>query len=1409
VANDVPKFRDVVSEDIPKFRDVATGKPERVSDPFKQAVAGISDIATGIPAILGLAGSGLQAGYGHLTSDDDKPFKQRFAEAMSEGTDKSLLDIGLGGREFVNEALGIAEPISTEDQAARLIGGFIPIPGIALAANASRLAKAANLGINLLTPAVKRGPGFARRGALQLGLGTGIEQGIRALTDDPDKYPLIFSERALSGGVAPEEPSLQGGAGLDQLDQPLEGVTAKLMAGTDAKVAGFRDVIPKFRDVTDKKLTEQEKALIELDRQFERNDDLDTVKTVATIIGAVLVGGVGIKMVRSHALKKLDANAPFGVNVHDKSELAGRLKEATPSEIPGIISDARIQGHQFMIEEGVDKGHGLGNALREQGHSADDINAVVSNSHADVRGVSNEAASTGNFKQGTGINTHSLDELDIQFEALGKRGNDTFEFDGEVFNKQKVFDEAMVAGAEINRVRNTSGKPALWRQGITNAQLQRAFDVGQSNTEVKALMKKYGDVFDAHLDYSVKLKLLDQTTADNFRTTFKNVDGTNGYVPLYDAKPRKFFENLKRWFGFYSNKADEMDMIAEHHAREVGGKIKPLGVRAAARTYSAHNIEHANISAYHNQALGHLSATKVSADGTISRSRIVRTTNMAGEEVRTIEFVPSGKLAKTGRETRLIGVGKIGDDASNVKIKLVGDDKTISKIFSKEGQAEFSVPELKKSAPFADEVFIVQQEGQLRAYHVPDAVVRAALDVNPQLSPTLKFFNHYKRLFTASTVGKYSVFAPIANIFAQQQIALTTFAREGFVAGWKTFPQSIKGTYDVLMTNGAKEVADFLAQRLATNTGIGRIAPELMADWQQRLAKRYTNSLVTKFRGETGRIGGSIGAETFTGSLNEFKAGVGNNFSDTFGADQMGLVIRMWKGWNNAMHEGPAFGAMQKRLGEIIIESGGKTPTPRQFRDSADWAKTVAGDMRRIGASEMAKRFNAAVPFSAAMVQSWNALGTAAKHDFGKFMAGAATLIGLPTVTEMLHAEVLGMTGETWKDDKGKEWTYNDYYWNGYTTQQRADNFIYMIPGKPPWEAIIMPVSPEWGLFRGAVMDGLDMVLGLSEVGNIAQADRGNDKVSRDQFKSAFIRAADIPVPPPVAAAFAAIGVDLRFGFQIDKTLDNPEDPGTKLSFWRGTPLGQGERVSRRGVTSKFVGGHLNTQAVAVLNEIFGSGGALYVKVHEAFNSGMNLGEDPSVGKAFSMSVEAFGQGLLTSLRWTQPLFGKTLRPTANDEIAKELFLRRKNLDVLIADGANYFGGGLKSKSGRPNVGDSVVLKGDPIHKKLVADANNVKKHISNLDKTISDLRRRISIIGSSTNFPSLRARDDRIDAITLEIQAHKAKQMGQLSNYEARVSKILSDRFKREINIDLSTQVARPGGLASQVFPKLPQTSR
>ena len=183
----VPKEFEVVDEP-----DITTNK--RVSNPIKQGIAGLTDIVTGLPALAGLAGSGIQAGYNTLTGD--KGFKENFASAMTdEGIDQALLDAGVGARESVNEALGIQEPVSTEDQAARLVGSFAPIPGLAAAANAGRLARLARGTFNVLTPAVKTGKGFGRRAALQGGIGLGLDQGIRAATDSP----LLFSEEAMTG----------------------------------------------------------------------------------------------------------------------------------------------------------------------------------------------------------------------------------------------------------------------------------------------------------------------------------------------------------------------------------------------------------------------------------------------------------------------------------------------------------------------------------------------------------------------------------------------------------------------------------------------------------------------------------------------------------------------------------------------------------------------------------------------------------------------------------------------------------------------------------------------------------------------------------------------------------------------------------------------------------------------------------------------------------------------------------------------------------------------------------------------------------------------------------------------------------------------------------------------------------
>ena len=160
--------------------DLAIEPPKkRVSAPGKQALAGLSDIATGIPALLGMAGAGIETLV--KTPFTETTIGEDFATALSEGIDRSLLDVGLSGRQAVNKALGIEEPVSTEDQAARLAASLLPIPGIRVASGAGRLAKVAGGAANVLTPAVKFGPkgarlgrGFKTRAGAQLGIGTAI-----------------------------------------------------------------------------------------------------------------------------------------------------------------------------------------------------------------------------------------------------------------------------------------------------------------------------------------------------------------------------------------------------------------------------------------------------------------------------------------------------------------------------------------------------------------------------------------------------------------------------------------------------------------------------------------------------------------------------------------------------------------------------------------------------------------------------------------------------------------------------------------------------------------------------------------------------------------------------------------------------------------------------------------------------------------------------------------------------------------------------------------------------------------------------------------------------------------------------------------------------------------------------------
>ena len=335
---------------------------KRVSNPVKQGVAGVTDIFTGIPAVIGLAGSGIQAGFNTLTGD--KGFGDNFAEAMREGLDKDFLDAGLGARKFVNETLGIKDPVSTEDQAARLIGTFLPIPGFAVAANAGRLAKVLKHTSNIALPIVRTNKGgkagFARRGAAQLGIGVGAEQGIRALQDKRE-IPLMFSDAALAGEIP---------------EFTLEETGAKALPVSENILAGNNDGADELR---------------ELDRRMEKEQDADDVKFWLILAGTAIVGAAGAKYVHKNIVNKHGSIKNYG---------------------------------QYLHEQNVDKAQAFANTLRKQGYSEDTVQSVVHNAHSDFLDVAWNFLQTGKLGQDfiprAGTQAHSLTKMTGQYKALGQ-----------------------------------------------------------------------------------------------------------------------------------------------------------------------------------------------------------------------------------------------------------------------------------------------------------------------------------------------------------------------------------------------------------------------------------------------------------------------------------------------------------------------------------------------------------------------------------------------------------------------------------------------------------------------------------------------------------------------------------------------------------------------------------------------------------------------------------------------------------------------------------------------------------------------------------------------------------------------------------------------------------------------------
>jgi len=1301
-------------------------QPKRVSDPGKQALAGVTDIGTGLPIIAGLAGAGLEAGWNTLTNEGEQSFKDNFTTAMKEGTDADLIGFGSRGRQQVNDFFDIKDPVSTEDQLARLAGGFLPIPGGALAANAGKLAKIGLGTAQLALPIVKSGSKaqFARRGAAQLGIGIGADQGIRAIEDSAQR-PLVFSDVALAGQGAQEFT-------VAPVIPPVE-VNADVIEGNSEGLLFLKD----------------------LDRRVQNEQDWEDTKFWMIVAGSVIAGGAALKWARN-----------------------GRTDTAW--------QQTKDVGN-YVFSRTMDKSQHLDDALKDVNFSESARKKVVSGSHTDVADIGDNFRHTGRLGQGYVLPAHMEVHAPVKLEAERLS----------LAENTKVFDEAMVAQSQRATIQNTKESVTrLWRAGQAKIpDLDASIKVARDIPAVKALMDKYAKTYEVLLDYQKFRGVLTEKEVTKLteRATLKDVPGGRlTYMPLYAKTKRQFFRNLSRnYLGMETKQGRIANTIEELGSRDINISAPDTlfsPVKALER-YSLSAIQHANEQSFKGGVLDALSL--------ITRDRV-------GDPTRIVGRTPARDTTYIGRATDL-------EDINRLHVDIHAADPYVKNKF-KSG----ALNDLR--AAHGDAIKTVHQNGEMRVYYVPDKGLQAAVELSPQLGPMLKTLSNWKSMFTQLTTGEFSTFAPISGLFSTQQIAFNTAMTEGLFKGVQSVGQSFKGTKKLMAENGAGAIARYLDKRIARTIGEGRVPEKATVGRQAALERKFLDATMNQVRTETGRTvtsAGNIG----NGTIEEVLERVGQNSTDFFGKDQIGLVKELWSSWNAAWFEGPAYGAMLKHIDEAV--ASGRTLDATLTREAVDISKDVAGDMRRIGSSGFAKAFNASVPFSGAMLQSWNSIGhafsLAAKNNNYKYMAGATALVGVPTLSELAYNGIISAASGTFPDASGKEWTYDDYYWNGYTTQQRADNFIYFVPGQPPWEAILVPVSPEWSLFRATTMEAADAVFGLSAVGNMGKDVVGNlqvdqIKTNRSMFLHSLRRVFDVPLPPLLSASASALGVDVQLGFAHEIQTD-PDNPGSSTSILRTNPIGQGDRITRKSGKSRFAQGDLDRKMAAVIQDIFGAAGSAYINVYEAAMAG-SRGREGTIGKGFSNAVDAFGQSLKQQARYLQPLFGKTLRPNANDEIAKTLFVSRDNLKKMTTQMNNGFiGGGVAFSDGQIVQGE-VPVPDDPIYLELAASATTINSNIGQLDKSITALRRNISTASNAVNLGSQRQKNDKIDGWNLEIQAIKAQQLAVIHDFEEKLSDHLSSpsQYDRRIEVDLTSVTPRPDateGLSLRGFLKSPRTSQ
>lgn len=1280
--------------DYKEQKQVVPTTTTRPSNPIKQGIAGLSDIVTSIPTLAGLAGAGLETIGRQITGPKDETIADSFRLSMSNGVDAGLIDLGTSGMEAVNNTLGIDHPVSTEDQAARIIGSsLIPIPATALGSKVGQAAA-------WLTPVLRVGGpktlglNTAGRGAAQVGLNAGIDQGIRASLDQP----TMLSDEALFGTPTPEG-----------IDLDFQEANATNTIDLDYKGDAISIDLDFVENAAASQVPDQDDILVQMNNKLEEELDRKDTLLYLAIAGTVVGGLAARKALAARSKDALAKNAPsITAPLGTMPKETTSLGEATKT-LYGKTVDMRA------IEA---------DALAKAGYSDDAIKQHTQQIDTQFKslGIAQQFIREG-VARVTGKQVTPLSTLKAEFSSLTP-------------DQQATFNNGMIAKSELANRQRAGTKLGLYSQQadrlFTDSELKVAADALDRDPMLSTMANKYRENLDAVLDDAVAVGVIDPTDVATWRKDF-SINGKSAYMPFYEAQGKgNFLDSLKaKWWP--KQMREHQNEIGRWESRtfEAGeGTKQPLAPFEAAERYILETIDYTNRNAAgfnFVRRLAHMDTNLNPLVGHVGHRQAIYV-GARKTSSDSIEFA----------ETFLRDKSKLAKDARDHSFKrnpqnVLGDENVIT----------------------------YRHSGQEHVFFVPNKGVRDTLLYRPELYGALKFMNRWKDIMTQGTTGNVSLFAPISNIYSVGQIGLNAaISNKSLTEIPKAALDSATGTWHLFANRMSKQLADVLTVRINSDTGLSSLAPDVATKLRDRMQRRFEKSIINPVLRESGAFQTSLGSKDQFVDVTNLVENALPDINKSWGKDFARQTWYMWKHLNEALREGPVLGRALREIGDI----DGLSPTEarKAIREGTMKARDFGGDFSRVGSSKTAKVINATVPFSGAMIQSWNSIGRAIAKNPEYAIPAITTAVSLPTGVEL-----------TWNEGLNRaypEMGYQDHYWNVLTTQQRISNFVFYLPGLPPERAILVPVAPEFSVVRALTIEGMDSVFGFSSVGQAGMLGQNGDNMLE-----ALSRVFDTPLPPLLSAAASGLGVDLRIGPQ--ETIN--QEGGTSLNVASGRSITAGQRLTGTGTSDKYVNDFVDQKVSNIIGDIFGSSGAMLLGVANAFNANLDRGPLEATFDAF----DELTHGLQKQARYTQPLFGKAISPNPNNETSRQVLskvnaLKRMTKDAKVLEGLG------RGTPTQPNVGNTVEQTRDPIYAYVAVDAQEILNDVAVHDEQIAFHRNAIATLGNadknllSGKELSIKEKNEEIDTHKLMIQQLKFQQLRILQFHEEKIGKAIGQKF-------------------------------